>query len=69
LLVQSGSHRLVRPEQPEELSGAILDLLSVAPEAKAILAQQGRNFILKNFSQESFASAFAKLWQETCAEW
>jgi glycosyltransferase involved in cell wall biosynthesis len=69
LLVQAGSHRLVRPEQPEELSRAILDLLSVAPEAKAILAQQGRDFILKNFSQESFASAFAKLWQETCAEW
>lgn len=66
MLVRSGCQRVVRPSNSEELAAAILDLTRVSPDVRNELGSRGRDFILNNFSQSTFASAFTRLWHDVC---
>jgi glycosyltransferase involved in cell wall biosynthesis len=63
-LVHNGCHRTVSRGDAEQLTAAILEITQLSPEIRKELGAKGRSFMLNNFDQATFASAFTRLWHD-----
>jgi len=56
--------RLVPPGAPDRLAAATLELLELAPQARAALGQQARRRVMEQFSLARITDQYQKLYQE-----
>ena len=62
-LVNNGAHRVVPPGNQYALGAAMLELLALDPEQRGKLSEQGRSFVMANFSIAAFAQRHIELYE------
>jgi glycosyltransferase involved in cell wall biosynthesis len=55
----TGAGLTVRPDDPEQLAGAFLDLAGATPEARAAMGSAGRSYVAREHNLERLGDAFA----------
>lgn len=65
LLREGGGGRCV-PYTPEHFAAAVIELLDMAPDARARLAEQGRQHIIRERSYTTIAAALARVYAAQC---
>jgi len=58
MVAYSGCGISIRPEKPEEIAGAVLQLMSLSAEARQQMGQKGRAYILANHDYRALAEQF-----------
>jgi glycosyltransferase involved in cell wall biosynthesis len=66
LMVGDESH-LVPPRAPERLARAMLEIMSLSPEARALLGEKGRARVLGSFVAEKVVDMWQRLFSEILA--
>lgn len=58
LVAESGSGISISPENPQELAGAILEMLHKSPAEREQMGQNGRNYVINNHDYKILAQKF-----------
>ena len=58
LVSESGCGLTVPPEDPKAIANAVLQLMALGPEARALMGRQARNYVMANHDYRALASRF-----------